>query len=286
MGTERPRVLPEKFGTPQTAREFLTLYQKELEKMLIGKVPPEFFIRTALIAMHTESKLLECNSLSLLGVLFQIAQIQLLPGGITGESWAIPYKTIAQLQVGYKGYVAKAQEHSARIRARLIYKGDKFSISDSLDGVKYELSIDPNSEHNPGDITHALAVIEHPDGYKDLEIMTRAELDRRRGSAQTQNVWSKWYDRMALKTPIKAIGNRSGLLSLRRAASADETFRHAMSAVELTRESGAAVEIPQNLIKGTQEAEDKAESETTATPEVPPPQRKSDAAKNAKPESD
>ncbi len=109
-------------------------------------ISPERFVRAAVTAMRTNPKLAQCTQASLLGALFQSAQLGLEPN-VEGQAYIIPYlnskkvtengkiKWIkvmeAQFQIGYKGYIELFYRHGSAltIDVHTVYENDLFEYT-------------------------------------------------------------------------------------------------------------------------------------------------------------
>lgn len=128
----------------------LTIYQainKSVDEL--GKALPKFMdaerlCRIAMTTIRNNPKLTECTQASILGAIFQSAQLGLEPN-IEGQAYIIPYtnskkvknedgktvwikKTEAQFQIGYKGYIELFYRHGSAISIDMhtVYENDLF----------------------------------------------------------------------------------------------------------------------------------------------------------------
>ncbi|MCR5266769.1 MAG: recombinase RecT [Cyanobacteria bacterium RUI128] len=131
----------------------LTIYQainKSVDEL--GKALPKFMdaerlCRIALTTIRNNPKLAECTQASILGAIFQSAQLGLEPN-IEGQAYIIPYtnskkvknedgktvwvkKTEAQFQIGYKGYIELFYRHGSAISIDMhtVYENDVFEYN-------------------------------------------------------------------------------------------------------------------------------------------------------------
>ena len=110
--------------------------------------------------------------------------------------------------IGYRGMMdlARRSGQVKRITARVVRKGDKFD---------YAYGLDERLTHTPdeaasGDITHVYAFVELIEGYKDFDVMSRAEVEavRKRSKAGGDGPWVTDYGEMAKKTVIRRLLKR------------------------------------------------------------------------------
>jgi recombination protein RecT len=179
-------------------------------------ITPEKMIRVAITAISRTPKLLECDQVSLLGAIMTSAQLGLMPDGVLGEAYLIPYnnnrlgKMECQFLIGYRGYCALALRSGQvkSIQARAVKQGDQFD---------YELGLEPKLTHKPlnpeGDITHFYAVIELMTGGRLFEVMTVREVNFIRDKSanyayardKSKTVWAQYYEEMGKKTVIRRL---------------------------------------------------------------------------------
>lgn len=120
----------------------------ELGNALPSFITPERFVRVAVTSMRLNPKLAQCTQMSILGALFQAAQLGLEPN-IEGQAYLIPYNNSKQVvdsetgrkkwikqyecqfQIGYKGYIELFYRHGAAMTLDMhtVYENDIFEYS-------------------------------------------------------------------------------------------------------------------------------------------------------------
>ena len=236
MKTKTKHQLPEKLKDFKEARHWLTKCAPKIDAMLARRIPVSLFIETALTAIREKPILLKCDPLSLLGGIFQTAQLGLSLGSVIGQAHLIPFETkkglVAQLMIGYKAYPYLARQENSMIWSECVWEGEVF---------EYEFGTNPQILHRPSrgihrmptddDLSNLVAVysvLEYPNGRKTFEILDREDVLKRRAcspswrSKKLDSPWFTWPEIMARKTAIHAVGRRCGLLSVQKAASIDE----------------------------------------------------------------
>lgn len=80
-------------------------------------------------------KLLECDRISLLTALVQVAQFRFLPSGASGEAYIIPYGKEAKFQLGYQGIVTLLWRTGKvkSISANIVYSNERFEYTEGID---------------------------------------------------------------------------------------------------------------------------------------------------------
>jgi recombination protein RecT len=117
-------------------------------------------------------------------------------------------KTVAELQVDYKGFIAVARRAGLvdHVVADVVREGDSFAYWLDEEGQHYKHSHGQGNnpfKGNRGEIIGAFAQLHLPDGRRKLELMDREELDKARAVAKTDKVWRAWPGEMSKKTVIR-----------------------------------------------------------------------------------
>ena len=61
------------------------------------------------------------------------AELELFPSNVTGQAYVLPYKGIAQFQLGYQGLVTLFYRSGAKsIRAEIVYENDFFEYENGV----------------------------------------------------------------------------------------------------------------------------------------------------------
>lgn len=156
----------------------------ELGNALPSFITPERFVRSVVTAMRLNPKLAQCTQMSLLGALFQAAQLGLEPD-IEGQAYLIPYKNTkyvnnqkvtvmeCQFQIGYKGYIELFYRHGSAmtIDMHTVYENDIF---------EYIYGTQPYLRHCPvltdrGDVVAYYAVATLRNGGSIFKVMSKEE---------------------------------------------------------------------------------------------------------------
>jgi recombination protein RecT len=87
---------------------------------------PERLIRTVMVSVERLPKLLECDRQSLFNAAMSAAVLGLEVDGVTGQAFLIPFKSKAQLVIGYKGYNTLAARSGITITGGVVREGDEF----------------------------------------------------------------------------------------------------------------------------------------------------------------
>lgn len=202
----------------QKMKDLLYSLKDEFKNALPRLIPPEKFIRTILTSFNRTPKLLECTPVSVVACLFQAAQLGLMPDGITGEAYLIPFenkkKRVMECQfiIGYRGIVSLAMRSGQvrRFQPRVVLDTDNF---------EFEYGLTEKLIHKPsgkgGTPTHFYCVLEFQNGGKMFDVMTVDEVNFVRDTSQNYkaskmfkfpNPWDTHYEAMGMKTVVRRLG--------------------------------------------------------------------------------
>jgi recombination protein RecT len=95
-------------------------------EVLPANVKPDRLIRTVVISVERLPKLLDCDRQSLFNAAMSAAILGLEVDGVTGQAYLIPFKTRAQLVVGYKGYNTMGARSGLTVDGTVVREGDAF----------------------------------------------------------------------------------------------------------------------------------------------------------------
>ena len=198
--------------------DLLELYKGSIANSLPSMVTPERFIRSVLSACYKDSRLLDCTAHSFMGSVLTIAQLGLMPDGVTGEAHLIPvinYEKNGLVEctymIGYKGLCTLAYRSMMvqSIQAKPVYEGDvfeyQFGLNEKLNHIPMGLTTDPSK------ITHFYSIVRMVNGGISFDVMTaeavnkvRDESDNYSHSANKENeIWHRAYADMGCKTVLR-----------------------------------------------------------------------------------
>lgn len=203
-------------GAPREARA-LTPYQKieqrlsareavdSLKNMLPPHISVERFKRAALVAIQRQSELTTVDPASLYLAINAAAQDGLIPDG--QECAIIPMKGKAVYWRMVAGLLKKARNSGEikTIMSETVHKNDTFEYWTDEKGR--HLIHKPNMLSDRGPLLGAFAMAETKDGGVYIEVMSKAQIDKRRAvsRASSNGPWVDWYDEQAKKTVSKAL---------------------------------------------------------------------------------
>lgn len=208
MTTSEPKAVAKK--PIDTFRDLLDKLKPQLQMALPKHVDINRMIRICLTTLQRNAALLDCTQESVLGCLFQCAQLGLEPDGLLGHAYLIPFndtknkRKVCTLVVGYKGLLKLARQSNeiTSISARVVYSKDDFEYEF---GLEDKLSHKPTHDEDPGVMTYAYAIFRYKGGGYHFDVMSKTEIDGIRARSKTgdNGPWVTDYDEMAKKTVLR-----------------------------------------------------------------------------------
>jgi recombination protein RecT len=197
---------------------------EQLYNLLGSHEAAERFKTVALHSVIHDNGLRDCDPMSVIEAVREAAVLGLEPTGVLGEAWILPYRSVARLQVGYRGYLKliRQSRQVPFVDAQLVYMNDTFDV---------EFGTNPHIVHKPilfgerdpesgelvqdrGNIrgAYAWAQLEGTD-VPLLEWMPLVDIEQTRKAspavrAKRPTPWDNWYGEMARKAPIRRLAKR------------------------------------------------------------------------------
>ena len=147
-------------------------YQKQIENYFGDPRKALKFLSSVISAVQRTPALLDCEPTSVINSFMVMAQLELMPSDVSGEAYVLPYKNVAQFQLGYQGLVTLFYRAGVRsIVAEIVYKNDSFKY---VNGV-IEHSPDIFSDDR-GQAIGAYVIVETQQGGKISKVMNRKQI--------------------------------------------------------------------------------------------------------------
>lgn len=181
---------------------------------LLGREAGTFL--TSVLDLYTsDTNLSNCEAVRTMTECMKAAALKLPIAKSLGFCYIIPYGNVPQFQLGYKGYVQLAQRSGQykHINADIIYEGEKIKY-DRLTGM-LEISGEPTSDKPVG----YFAYFQLLNGFEKCVYWTKEKVEahaKRFSKAwrQSNSPWHTDFDAMALKTVLKALIAKYGVMSV------------------------------------------------------------------------
>jgi recombination protein RecT len=176
------------------------------------------FVASLIDLYGSDKNLQACQPARVIMEALKAATLKLPINRSLGFAWIIPYKNkgvaTPQFQLGYKGYIQLAIRTGQyrTINADCIYEGERIEF-DRLTG---DASIYGEKESDK--VIGYFAYIETINGFKKSIVWTKAQMTAHakkysKSFGKSASPWSTEFDKMALKTMIKTVLSRFGIMS-------------------------------------------------------------------------
>jgi recombination protein RecT len=186
--------------------------QAKLAEVASKFMQPADLVRLTLLAASRQPDLLKCSQTSILRALMDAATMGIMPGGTMGRGYLVPRKNKvtgtleACFDPGYRGLIDIARR-SGKVKAmdaKPVYQGDVFEYEEGLDKkLRHIPTLDAKIR---GDIVAAYAIARFYEGDPQIEVLTRADIDKiRNSSASKSGPWATWYEEMARKSAVRRL---------------------------------------------------------------------------------
>lgn len=193
-----------------SVRKLLGDNQDKIAIALGKAIDPEYFVSVAITCVVRTPKLLECTRASLFGALLASAQLRLVPDGVLGQAYLVPYKDKVVFIPGYKGLrelVLRTGKY-IDLRARVVYENDEFEYTY---GVKETIFHNP-AKKDKGEMIAVYAVAEQEKGA-NIEVLYKEDIEEHRNQyskawKKEDSAWQTATARMWEKTAIRRLAGR------------------------------------------------------------------------------
>lgn len=122
------------FKSPQDLKVVLgTQYQKQIMNYFGDEKEALRFLSSVISAAQRTPELLKCTPISVINSFITMAELQLMPSGVSGEAYVLPYAGKAQFQLGYQGLVTLFYRAGvSAINADIVRENDHFEIENGV----------------------------------------------------------------------------------------------------------------------------------------------------------
>jgi len=218
------------------------------------------FVASIIDLYNTDRTLQMCDPKNVVMEALKAASLKLPINKQLGFAWIVPYRDgrtgqyIPTFQLGYKGYVQLCMRTGAYkyINADVVYEGELVK-HDKLTG---EIEIDPEKRTGDKKVGY-FAFIETLNGFRKTLYMSVEEVIKHaqqysKSYGNKNSVWATDFDAMALKTCLRLLLSKYGIMSveMQRAYIEDsaDTVQLADEAIEGTGEifEGEVIEVTES----------------------------------------
>lgn len=227
------------------------------------------FVTSILSLVKSTPQLAAAEPKTIISAAMTAATLKLPIDPNLGFAYIIPYGKEAQFQMGYKGYIQLAMRTGQykTINASVVYEGQ-------VEGVDFITGEIIRGTKKSDKVVGYVAYFELINGFSKMVYMTKEEMLRHaqtfsKSFSRSSSVWKTNFDAMGLKTVIRRLISKYGIMSiemqgagLATALSADKEYDHLAEQNVTPLEEAAEAQ--------TIDAEEAAPEETSAPPEADP----------------
>jgi recombination protein RecT len=180
------------------------------------------FVASIIDLYNTDRTLQLCDPKNVVMEALKAASLKLPINKQLGFAWIVPYRDgrtgqyIPTFQLGYKGYIQLCMRTGAYryINADVVYEGELVK-QDKLTG---EIEIDPAQRKSDKKIGY-FAFIETLNGFRKTLYMSTEEITKHaqqysKSYGHEASVWATDFDAMALKTCLRLLLSKYGIMSI------------------------------------------------------------------------
>lgn len=198
---------------------------------VLGGKDGQRFISAIVSAVNNNPQLQECTNQSILSGALLGESLKLSPSPQLGQYYLVPFKdkergTVAQFQLGYKGYIQLAIRSGQyrKLNVLAIKEGELVSFDPLNEVIEVNLIEDEEQRENTQTIGY-YAMFEYVNGFRKAIYWSKRKMeahalaysqgykrDRQKGTAYT--FWSKDFDGMAYKTMLRQLISKWGIMSI------------------------------------------------------------------------
>lgn len=237
--------------------------KKRFEELLQSRAPQ--FITSILNLYNSDQALQKCEPMSIISAALVAASLNLPVDKNLGYAWIVPYndnkqKTKkAQFQLGYKGYIQLALRTGQYryINAIPVYEGEL----KKWNRLTEEFEIDFEAKKSDVVIGYA-GYFELINGFRKTVYWTKEQIElHRKRFSKSSFGWDNDYDAMALKTVIKNMLSKWGILSVEMQNAFNEDEKEVREVKDITNEVQEAEYIEAEAFEVSAEEEEQPKEE-------------------------
>ncbi len=204
----------------QDARDLVKSKMSQISTIVGNDKAKASVFASAIVNMVNDGGLRNCSPESIVNTAMQIVQIGLHPNKLFGQAYVVPYKGVAQLQIGYKGLISLGYRNGWKFRAVSVYACDRFK--QNFGGIKDEIIFDPNYDERDetnaswvfANLKGVLVYAVDKQGAEFSEFVSKKKLEQLRTTSPNQNkeglsgTWANWAEEMYKAKAIKHVASR------------------------------------------------------------------------------
>lgn len=203
-------------------------------KQLLGERAPQFC--TSVIQISQDNKMARCEPNSIIAAAMIAGTLDLPINPNLAFAYIVPYGSMAQFQIGYKGYVQLAMRSGQykRLNVTVVYEGELMKY----DRVKSDVVLD-ETQRKSDKVIGYVAYFELVNGAEHAEYWDKSTVEKHAArfsqaykAKKMDSPWFQDFDAMAKKTVLKSLLSHWGPLSvqMQTAVLGDQSARASLDA--------------------------------------------------------
>lgn len=255
------------------------------------------FVSAIISAVNANPNLARCSNGSILNAALLGYSLKLSHSPQLGQYYFVPYQNKgileAQFQLGYRGLIQLAirSGYYKKINALAIKEGELISYDPLNEDIVVKLIDDPEAREKAKTIGY-YGMFEYTNGFRKCVYWSAAKMEAHKNKfAKSKNVWAANYEAMALKTVIRNLLSKWGIMSIdmQTAMDADDAIIHEGGIYEKVEEEKTAnrvdiseiVDSPAITPETASQSDDNVENDKTPAEAVKTPSRGREKAKTS-----
>lgn len=204
--------------------------KNQINKVIGGK-NGQRFISSIVSATQANPQLQECTNASILSAALLGESLNLSPSPQLGQYYMVPYKdknkgTVAQFQLGYKGYIQLAIRSGQykKLNVLAIKEGELIRYDPLNEEIEVSL-IEDEEEREKAETIGYYAMFEYVNGFRKTLYWSKKKMQEHAKkyspgyvsdlkNNRTWTFWSKDFDAMAYKTMLRQLISKWGIMSI------------------------------------------------------------------------
>ena len=223
----------------QTFSAFLaTDAMKQKINEMVGGEKGQQFVTSIISAVSTNPQLAECDNASIVSAALLGQALNLSPSPQLGQYYMVPYKdnkrgcTVAQFQLGYKGYIQLAIRSGQykKLNVLAIKEGELIKYDPLNEEIEVKL-IKDETEREKAETIGYYAMLEYLNGFRKTLYWSKERMESHAlkyssgyRAKKGYTFWEKDFDSMAYKTMLRRLIGKWGIMSI------DMTMQKALEA--------------------------------------------------------
>lgn len=194
---------------------------------VIGGKNGQRFISAIVAAVNTNPALQQCTNSSILSGALLGESLKLSPSPQLGHYYLVPFKnknqgTVAQFQLGYKGYIQLAIRSGMykKLNVLAIKEGELIRFDPLTEEIEVRLIEDEEQREN-APTTGYYAMFEYTNGFKKAIYWSKAKMEAHAEkysqgyrAKKGYTFWERDFDAMAYKTMLRQLISKWGIMSI------------------------------------------------------------------------